>query len=463
MTDDADQRSTAASFAHTPRRVGLSRFERLVAHLGGVNPDRLERGPLDDRQAAARTGLALTTSVLFVSYASANALAIAFGDSRAAFLVGLPAAALIAASIGFVDHAMIQSHWWEAGFSAARRRGFGHAEASGPLATLRRAGGVLTVGAVRVGLSASLAFSIATVMELQIFHSDIAAQMTADQRAANAPILPRAQSAVEAGIAAAAAIAADRDARIAQLQQQYDRSDERAYAARRTRTGETYGELIDGACTGKAGRGPAYRFADDDARLATERAAELAAAIASLRQSPPSPPADAGALDTAHAEVALLRAAHDKAEAERRQRAGARAADIQAALAADPAYVPLADGLVTRLGAMRELEASPAVFALTTAIKALLMMVEMAGLICKLLLAAPGRYGLFQALDFESDAAEAIEAAAERIDALEEGADRREERWETRDSRRRRRYVAAGARKRFASVLRDAMDGTDRP
>ncbi|MGD1036618.1 MAG: DUF4407 domain-containing protein [Roseiarcus sp.] len=494
MTDILRQFS-ASSFA-PPRRAALSRLERFFAHLGGVNPDRLETGPLDDRQAAARTGLALATSFLFVAYASANAIAIAFGDSLAIIIAGQLSALLIATAIILVDHAMIQSHWMEAGLAAARRRGFAPVGGTGPFAALGRYSRWLTVGAVRFGLSLSLAFTIATIVELQIFHSDIKAQIAADQRAANAPILARAESAVQARVDAAgaevsrlgaslstaearadalartvadeaAALGAAREAQIGQLERQRDAADQLAYSASRVRTAEQYGALINGAGTGKAGKGPQYRYNEDDARLAAERAVKLAAEIAGLRQAPPPRGPDADPLDAALAQVATLRAAHDQAVAERDRRTGSRSADIQAALVADPAYAPIADGLVTRLGAMRKLEASPAVFTFTLAIKALLMSVEMAGLLAKLMLAAPGRYGLYQALDFEGEAADAIEAASERIDAFADGVDRREERAEerreSRDAHRRRRHVAAGARKRFASVLRDAMDGTDRP
>ncbi len=492
---DAAQTTSAAWTVRAPRRA-LTGLQRLLAHLGGVNPDRLEGGPLDDRQAALRTGLALTTSFLFVTGASAAALAIAFDGAGPATLAVLAPAPLIGAAIALVDHAMIQSHWMEAGLAAARQRGFVPAGANGPMAMLRRAGAALVVAGVRVGLSASLAFSIATVVELSIFHSDIAARIAADQRAANALVLARAQGAVEANLAAAqaeaarlaaslaavekrgdalarevadetAALAAEREARLAQLQQQYDHSDEHAYDQSRRRIAEQYGQRIDGVGTGKPGKGLVYDQADADARLAAARAKALAGEIAALRQAPLLRAADTEALGTARAETATLRAAHDAAIAERDRRAAARAADVHAALVADPAYVPVADGLVTRLGAMRELEASPSVLAFTLAIKGLLMMLEMAGLIAKLLVAAPGRYGLFQALDFESDAAVAIEAAAERIDSFAEGAEQREERAEerrdSRDRRRRRRHVAAGARERFASTLRDAVDEARRP
>jgi hypothetical protein len=489
MTDLLRQLSSNA--ADRPRRTALSRFERVLAHVGGVNPDRLEVGPLDDRQAAARTGLALTASFLFVAYAAANAIAIAFGDSPASILVGVLPALLIAAAIILVDHAMIQSHWLEAGLAAARRRGFAQPGASGPAAGFGRALRWLTVGAARIGLSLSLAFSIATVMELQIFHSDITAQLAADQRAANAAILARAQSAIQARIDATAAEAAQlegplaaaearadslagrvadetealsaaREVRIAQLEKDRDAAERLAYSDNRAQFAELHGERIDGVGTGKAGRGPQFHYNEDDARLAADRAAKLSAEIAGLRQAPPPRGPDADALDAARAAVATLRADHDRAVAERDRRASARSADVEAALRADPAYAPAADGLVARLGAMRELEASFAVFAFTFAVKALLMMVEMAGLLTKLMLAAPGRYGLRQALDFESDAADAIEAACDRIDVFAEGVDRRaeraEERRETRDVLRRRRHVAAGARARFAAELRDAVD-----
>ena len=113
---------------------------------------------------------------------------------------------------------------------------------------------------------------------------------------------------------------------------------------------------------------------------------------------------------------------------------------------------------------MRSLEAAPSVFAFTFGLKALLMLVEMAGLMCKLMLVAPGRYGLRSALGFETDAAASIDAAATRIDEFAEASATREERSEERneihDRNRRRRDVTARARRGYASFLRDALDGS---
>ena len=205
MTIAAQPRVATSELDEVSRKARIGRLERVLLHIGGVNPDRVAECPLDDRQGALRTGLALTTSFLFVAYAAANALSISFGDRVAALLAGLPAAALIAAAIGLVDHAMIQSHWLEAGLRAAHHRGLRPAEGAGLLGAFTKVWRGLAVGLVRVALSASLAFTIATVLELTIFRTDIAARVDADLRAANAPVLARARAAVEVRIVAAEA------------------------------------------------------------------------------------------------------------------------------------------------------------------------------------------------------------------------------------------------------------------
>lgn len=457
-----------------PRRLG--RFMRLMCLLASVNPDRLAACPRDDHQATLRVGLAMLAAFAFVTTALTSAMAVAFELHGGAVLRAVPVAALLASSFILIDHAIIQSDWYQSGLKAARRRGFNPDGAPGP-GWLRRAFIALT----RLTLSFTLAFCVAGFMQLAFFAADIQRQRLENHRASNAEVFAAAAARTDAAIARqteelrlaeraeAAALAsheelarglalvtreqmAAREARVAQLQQERNAALAEAARRRADAINEEHGRREAPHHTGVARRGPAWQAAIAHAEAAEARAAALAEEIRRLQSGGGEARADLMAaaaaaradLDRAVARRAALLAARDAAVA-------GREAVLLAAAEADPRFVPMRDGLIERLNALGQLLQDPAAMWMALGIKALIIMVEMGGLLVKMLLVSPGLYSLRTAIEAEAAMAEAIgQAEAELAAHAHAAAEAQEARAEMREERARR-----ANRRRTAALARD--------
>ena len=106
-----------SSSRHAPVGAAL----HLLCYLAGVNPQRLADCPQDDRQATARTGLAVAASFLFSTTVVTGALCVALGHSAPLWGI-FPLAMLMAGMVILIDHAIIQSHWFQSGLDQAQRQ-----------------------------------------------------------------------------------------------------------------------------------------------------------------------------------------------------------------------------------------------------------------------------------------------------------------------------------------------------
>lgn len=478
-------------------------WRRGLGYLGGVNTDRLAAAPLDDHIAAWRTGLALLASFAFIAMMATTALVVALGDEPAALVKSAAIGMLIAFSVVIFDHAMIQSHWMQAGLREARRRGFDarnpHANVgvSSRVATfftraIQESGQGLFIILFRIALSLAIAFTVASLAILVLFEKDVSRRIEADHRAANAAIFRVAEANVDQEIARRTqeidrltVSKAEVDAAANRLASDTSTSTLAAMAARRDQLAvlereraaalsevmrrnadaraEEFGARDEARHSGMPGRGTRYAYAIAQAEIAQQRADQLGSEIARLS-------ADAGGPASVREEIVKLRAdsaALDERTrrmvAERDARVLSREADILKIAQSMPGYVPLRDGLVRRLDAMDALTAassSTALFALV--MKLAVMLFEMAGLIAKVLVSGTSLYGVRTGLAFETAVSAEIRDTEDalavdhitRIDC----ADRVGDLQDRRTDHRRRRHAAAVAQQRFDDVLHEALD-----
>ncbi len=448
---------------------------RVLCHIAAVNHERLAKCPLDDWQATVRTAFALIVSYLFIATSVTGALAIAFGWRGAQIAMALPIAGVVTFAVVLLDHAIIQAHWFQTGASQARARGFMPDGPRGP-GMLRG----LAAGAFRFALSGALAFVVAGFVQLQVFSHDIHRQMNETHRARNATVFAqterRADDAIavrETEIAAmarqhAAALAqyddaaretaatirarsAASDTRIAQLREARDAQQAEAQSQRNHAVFEEHGTAGANYQSRGAGKDVRYKTAIALAEQAEARARDLRAEIDTLQAA--SPNAGAPDLGAARQEIDRMRARRDALSAERDAMAAARATVVLNTATADPAYVPMPEGLFAEWIALDQLTREPAAWIRAAGINALMMLVELTGLLVRMLVVSPSLYAVRTATVFEVDAAASIAWAEPAIAGSAETAGEAQERRETmhdeRTQHRDRRRNRARVRKKF--------------
>lgn len=462
---DSDPRSTAS--VTPPRRFGVAM--RLLCFLAGVDPVRLAACPGDDRQAAIRIGLAMLLSFCFVTLALSAAMAIAFGQDDGVAPWMVLAAMLPAAGYVLLDNAIVQSDWYQSGLRAARARGL-HAE--GPTAGGRLRGvGLL---ALRLGMSLPLAFCAASFLELLIYAKDIERQRLANHRAANVEVFAAATRQVDAGIArlaaelagleraeaaaltrheeAAGALqaairqqAAARETRLAALLAARDARLEEATRRRNDAIAEEHGRREAAHHSGVPGRRAQYQAAIAFAEQAEGRAAAIQAEIDRLRAAEGAAPRDlsaAAAASSAYLDstAALRRTARVEWEGSLARRTAA----IRAVAEADPRFVPLSDGLIERQAVLLRVLIDQGALPIAISLMLVLMLVEMAGLLAKLLHSRASLYAARSATETEAGIAAVIaeaelditQSAKTRLDAADARCAREAEHERAADRRR---------------------------
>ncbi|MFZ5834776.1 MAG: DUF4407 domain-containing protein [Pseudomonadota bacterium] len=460
----------------SPKRLGY--IARFFAALAGVNAERLALCPIDDRHAVMRTGIAMLCSFAFSVIVLTGALSVAFGGYALPLAL---IAALMAGMIILIDHAIIQSHWFQSGLEDARVRGF---DAGAPPPGRSQ---MLWMNGLRITLSLIVAFTMAGFVDLLIYNSDIQRQIAADHQAQNASVIARARAAADGEIAQAEselarldgllrdvraqAIAADELAnaglsakrrhtatRLEALQAELPDLESAARAARLDVIAEENGIRDSANHSGIAGRGTRYRAAEARALLAERRLGEIKREIAGLVEAARSgEPVASGALAAAKPELDAMAGERAAMLARRDSLRGGYDSRVATAIKADPDFVPIDDGLVRRLEAMLTLMEQPAVWIKVWGLKLVIMAIEMGGLATKILLVAPTLYALRTATEFETAAASTLAEASAGIGADHEhmteamaGLDALRERRD-RDSRRHR--TAAEARKWWEGEL----------
>jgi len=468
-----------------PRRLGW--VMRLLCFLAGVNPMRLAGCPTDDRQATIRVGVAMLVSFLFVTASLTLALSIAFGLTGSGVLFAVPVAALLAGAYILVDHALVQSDWYQSGLRAARHRGF---QPDGP-----RLPGILhrlLLACFRLLLSGVLAYLAATFVEIAVFSKDIERQRLDNHRAANAAVYAAASAQTAAQIAqrdaelgaiaearAAALVrqaeasrtldaiirsgTASRDARIALLQTEFDRQQADIARRRGDAIAEQFGRREAPHHTGVAGQRAQYQAAIAFAAQAEARAALIQAEIDQLRAAEiPGRRELASTLEQARLDLDQAAQRRQQVVAEQERLITNRPAIVRAAAEADPRFVALQDGIFERLSVLDQLLQDPGAWRAAMGILAFMMVAEMAGLLTKLLLTSPGLYAIRTATEIEVGAAETIAGAEADLTATSEALlaaqEARAAAREARDLRADRRRTANMARGLYAKGMAKAEE-----
>ena len=452
---------------------------RVLCHIAAVNPERLAKCPLDDWQAAVRTAFALIASYLFIATSVTGALAIAFGWRGAQIAMAVPIAAVVTFAVVLLDQTIIQAHWFQTGAREARARGFMPDGPRGP-GLLRR----VAAFAVRFALSGALAYVVAGFVQLLVFSHDIHRQMAETHRARNAAVFTQAERRADAAISGreteiaalarqhAAALAryddaaresaasirarsTARDVRVTQLREARDAQQVEAQNQRNHAVFEEHGTAGMNYQSRGAGKDVRYKTAIALAEQAEARARDLQAEIDTMQTAAPND----GSRDLAAArqEIDRMRDRRDALSAERDAMAAARATVVLNTATADPAFVPMQEGLFAQWIALAELTREPAAWFHALGIQLLMMLVELTGLLVRMLVVSPSLYAVRTAAVFEMDAAASI-ARAERAIAGSAGVageaqERRETMLDERVQRRDRRRTAARVRQQFGDEL----------
>jgi hypothetical protein len=481
------------------------RLARVLAHIGGGDADRLESASLFERIGVRRTGLALLSSVAFVTLTVATGLGVALGPAPSDRFAAVAVASLVASILALLDHAMIQSHTVQAALAAADRRGFRisdphDATSRWRIVTLVRRG--LSAGGrnlfaftIRVALSLSIAFTVASLALLVLFEKDLTRRIAADHRTANAELytrvgkeidrdldrreveiqqIDRSLAAHEATIArltveaANIALAEDgtRREQIATLDRERNVALAEAQRRRADAHAEEFGIREQPRHSGTPGKSSRYAFAVAQATLAESRANDLTVAIDRLVAAPLTGSVEP-MLARLREERAVLAASRVDRIAELAAARSAREGEITHIAQSTPGFVPYEDGLVRRLDAMQALQReSGATFALATALKVALMLAEMAGLVARLIVGGASAHAVGLALDTESAISTAIrdteDVLAENDRARLESADHLAHARSEHLAEARRRRTGDTARARaeamFGAGLRDMAD-----
>lgn len=508
--DTAKQKHASAEPRHPaapepvagPHRT-LGRVTRVLARLGGANPERLRSCPADDLMAAVRSGLALASSYLFIAGALLLGLTVALGGGRSDLWILCASAALIAIIISLVDHSMIQTSWGAAGATHLRtlQRAIGATGAAGDRnlkasARVSRFISAIVLGIFRLGLSLTLAFTLSTLLELVVFERDIVRRVEVARAAHNAPIIRDAEERVAGQIsrlearvrvlseAHAAAQAeelrlssqlSDLDHRDGQrraemrmgLEQQRATALEEAQRRRAEAIAERQGIRETSRNSGVAGEGARFRNAMSQAEALVQRADELMAEIVRLDQAGTAVAAARARLDAQRHRLTDLVSREAAARAELDLAVAERASRIRTMAQSSESYAVVRDGLLLRIDTLEAMKAeSPALALFAMALKALLMLCEMGGLVTKLLASGASVYAVKTAAEVEIGSFQATldaDAAIARALATREEAQSEQEREAQARARTRAADAAAErARAHFDALLKDAVEAGEK-
>jgi hypothetical protein len=415
---------------------------RALCHLAGADHRRISDCPLGDKQFAARIGLQLAMSSVFLFTIFTSSLLIGFGEDLVSDGIVTVMAFVTAAVILLVDIQIVQCDFYQHGLELARDRGLEHHNFIWP--KIRR----LVTVILRIGLSVTIAFAFATFFELRLFSSDIIRQIDNDYRKANAELFLDIQASYNAKVTRLSIEIANDDVALSALDLQ-----DAELRTRHFTTTDTDGE-IDGLAqklarlelakeatdtdalrrggdavnelngvketvdqSGSRGDGRRYKVAVARAVLAREESIRLSKEIRGVqRQIADLRGRRAREFERANSElstsrsklaeeIGTLRARRDATVRQRDQAVSEREATILAIAQATPEYVPKSDGFLARVEALEVLKDRPAVARTTFWTTLVIMAVEVSAVLSKVFFSTPTTYSVRTAIDFESEVA----------------------------------------------------------
>lgn len=455
-------------------------FTKILAVLAAIDAERLATCSRDDYTRIRNIGLSMVLSFLFLSFLTITALEIALGSLR---LLTVALGLLIAGAVILFDQSVVFSHWYGLGRRIASRRGFDPA----PIGIGERATGFV-VAAFRIGLSFALSFTLASYCELALWEADILSQMAKNNRAENAKILASARTAVQdeidhvasrideidiiAGQYLADARSADTanresheelESQIRDLRRRANDFGKQLACVRLNIAAEERGIEDCSGVTRDQGKGDRYwGFVAQEENLRTEKAmidSDLARLLVRREQL-----ADqvGNAVTLVQPRLRELNKERGSLATRIAQLQAEREVRVSALVENDPGFVQKADGLIIRQEAFAQLvDQSPTLKVLSLAIKVVVMMIEMAGVLAALLQFRPSIYALYTVTEFEVDAANRIADADQKLsESWKKSQDRlagRENAEENVDAIRRKRETASQTRKWFDQLLNEGI------
>lgn len=359
---------------------------RIAARLTGTSLDELAAAPDDEAKTVRLAGL----SLILISLLSMLGWWVALGNAQGSFAaVHLPWAVLAGMIIFTIDRAMLRWLWSHAGRQLARALGFA-AEAGEGL--LVRAMHLL----LRVAVTLIVSLTLASFFDIALFRADTSRYLENETRETNEPLATAAAERIDGLIGAkrdeidrldneaAAILSIAREAMV--IEQRAAAARLEALATERAALLATLGEvnralscynqdvvaerLGQARCDGietVEGRGNAYTFANEMAALKQAERESIEAQIAEIDASlQPLEEFDSDSALPASVQNALNQIAVERARVDSDLSAliQDRERTIQDSIAADPAYVPLPEGLIAHGEALDDLVAQSARLAL---------------------------------------------------------------------------------------------------
>jgi hypothetical protein len=430
------------------RLHSIQHIFRALCHLAGADHRRISDCPLGDKQFAARIGLQLASSSVFLFTIFTSSLLIGFGDDPVSDAIVMVIAFVTAVVILLVDIQIVQCDFYQHGFDLARDRGLEHSSFIWP--KIRRLVTVL----LRLGLSVTIAFAFATFFELRLFSSDIIRQIDSEYRTANGALFRDIRASYDTKVTQLSTEIDNEDAALSVLDLQKselrtknfttvdDDSEMNGLAQRLARLesakeatdvdvlrrdgdaiNELHGIKETADQSGNRGDGPRYRAAVARAALAREESIRLnqeirgvQSQIADLRgrrarESERINSALSSSWSKLANEIDGLRDRRAATARQRDQAVSEREAGLLAIAQARPEYVPRSDGFLARVEALEALKNHPAVARTTFWATLVIMAVEVSAVLSKVFFSTPTIYSVRTALEFESEVALLLRSA----------------------------------------------------
>jgi hypothetical protein len=419
-----------------------------LCHLAGADYRRIADCPLGDKQFAARIGLQLAISSIFLFVIFASSLLIGFGEDPVSDGIVTVMAFVTAAVILLVDIQIVQSDFYQHGLELARDRGLENGHFI--WLKIRRLATVI----LRLGLSVTIAFAFATFFELRLFGLDIVRQIDDNYRKANATLFNDVRTSYDARVTRQGIEITNDDAALNDLNSQeaelktkhftasgndleinglvqklarLELAKETADTDVMRRGGDAINELNGVKETadqsGSRGDGRRYKVAVARAALARQESIRLGQEILGVqsqivdlrdRQARELERASSElntSLSKLTSEVSALRARRNDTVRKQDQAISEREAAVLALAQARPEYTPKAVGFLARVEALEALKSRPAVARITFWTTLVIMAVEVSAVLSKVFFSTPTTYSVRTAVEFESDVAALVRSA----------------------------------------------------
>jgi hypothetical protein len=421
-----------------PGKPGL--LSRWFMRIAGVDMHLAGEMPADEQQQMKRVGSAIVFGAMFLGIAFCTALSISFGFDWWT----IPMTLILSGIMWSLDTKFIGAHWTLQGLEFCRSRGL--IPIGGWQDRVKRIVPIV----IRWTFSTFIAYALTDFVMLKFFEADIERYLAEEYRSQNRTstetatqqyeaLISRGIAQIEfsdqridalgrehtrlAGTLVPTAVDIDRQIeghldRIKKLQVDKDRAIQSMNEFRRDIAAENHGIRLREENTGRAGQGTYFKFYSDMAALheaiANTKTAEITTetkAIEDLRQQR-TMITDSSATSISARLASIERNLRE--EVERRTSLttnlqslqDGRADSIAKQIRTMPNYVPMPAGILPKLEALSAIVARSALVAnLIFSMKILIMLLESAGPLAKVVFTTPGLYQLSMALRFH-DAAE---------------------------------------------------------